>query len=147
MFIHTIPIPHVPLLPTPRVVCFLRNSLARAKGRRLAFSLCVWACVCVCAWCVWCVSLIALFGFLQVSVYILQRGVQWKQGVVICVVLYTSLLYNATQIHCTPLSLHPPVMNIQSGTIPADSGQAHYALRPVRLLRVWISKGLTQANS
>ena len=27
--------------------------------------------------------------------------------------LYTSLLYNATPIHCTPLPLHPPVMNTQ----------------------------------
>ena len=25
--------------------------------------------------------------------------------------LYTSLLYNTTPIHCTPLPLHPPVMN------------------------------------
>ena len=40
-----------------------------------------------------------------------QRGVQWKQGVVIHMMLYTSLLYITTQIHCTPLPLHPPVMN------------------------------------
>ena len=40
-----------------------------------------------------------------------QRGVQWKQGVVIYMLLYTSLLYNTTPIHCTPLRLHPPVMN------------------------------------
>ena len=45
--------------------------------------------------------------------YILQRGVQWKQGVVICMVLYTSLLYNTTPIHCTLLPLHPPVMSTQ----------------------------------
>ena len=43
--------------------------------------------------------------------YILQRGVQWKQGVVIYMMLYTSLLYNTTPIHCTPLPLHPPVLN------------------------------------
>ena len=43
--------------------------------------------------------------------YILQRRVQWKQGVVICMVLYTILLDNTTPIHWTPLPLHPPVMN------------------------------------
>ena len=43
-----------------------------------------------------------------------QRGVQWKQGVVICMVLHTSLLYNPTPIRCTPLPLHPPVMNTQT---------------------------------
>ena len=37
-----------------------------------------------------------------------QRGVQWKQGVVIYMMLYTSLLYDTTPIHCTPLPLHPP---------------------------------------
>ena len=36
-------------------------------------------------------------------VYIPQRGVQWKQGVVIHMTLYTSLLYNTTPIHCTRL--------------------------------------------
>ena len=40
--------------------------------------------------------------------YILQRGVQWKQGVVICMVLYTILLHNTTPIHCTPRSTAPP---------------------------------------
>ena len=40
-----------------------------------------------------------------------QRGVQWKQGVVIYTILYTSLLYHTTPIHCTSLPLHPPVMN------------------------------------
>ena len=40
-----------------------------------------------------------------------QRGVQWKQGVVICMMLHTSLLYDTTPIQCTPLPLHPPVMN------------------------------------
>ena len=46
-------------------------------------------------------------------VYIPQRGVQWKQGVVICMTLYTSLSYDVTPIHCTPLRLHPPLMNTQ----------------------------------
>ena len=49
----------------------------------------------------------------RTELYIPQRGVQWKQGVVIYRMLYTSLLYNTTPIHCTPLPLHPPVMNAQ----------------------------------
>ena len=42
------------------------------------------------------------------------RGVQWKQGVVICMLLYTSSSHNTTPIHCTPLRLHPSVMNTHS---------------------------------
>ena len=42
-----------------------------------------------------------------------KGGLQWKQGVVIYMTLYTSLLYNATPIHCTPLRLHPPLQSIQ----------------------------------
>ena len=45
------------------------------------------------------------------ALYILQRGVQWKQGVVIRMLLCTSLLCNTTPIHCTPNPLHPSVMN------------------------------------
>ena len=45
-------------------------------------------------------------GFLRSKSY--QRGVQWKQGVVICMLLYTTLLDNSTPIHCAPLPLHPP---------------------------------------
>ena len=45
-------------------------------------------------------------------VYILQRGVQWKQGVVVYIVLYTVSLYNTTPIHCTPHPLHPPLQSI-----------------------------------
>ena len=38
-----------------------------------------------------------------------HRGVQWKQDAVICMMIYTSLLYNdTTPIHCTPLPLPPP---------------------------------------
>ena len=48
-------------------------------------------------------------------VYIPQRGVQWKQGVVIYMTVYTSLLYNTTPIHCTPDPLHPPLQSIQFG--------------------------------
>ena len=44
--------------------------------------------------------------------YILQRGVQWKQGVVSYMALYTSFLYNTTPTHCTPLPLHPPLQSI-----------------------------------
>ena len=39
---------------------------------------------------------------------------QWKQGVVVHIISQAVLLYNTTPIHCTPLPLHPPVMNIQS---------------------------------
>ena len=48
------------------------------------------------------------------SVKIHQRGVQWKQGVVVHIVLQAVLLYNTTPIHCTPLPLHPPLMNTQT---------------------------------
>ena len=56
-----------------------------------------------------------------------QRGVQWKQSVVIDLMLYTSFLYNTTPIHCTPIPLHPPVMNTHRSTSPfsdreGDSG-------------------------
>ena len=42
-----------------------------------------------------------------------SSGVQWKQGVVIYMVLYTISLYYTTPIHCTPLRLHPPLQSIQ----------------------------------
>ena len=42
-----------------------------------------------------------------------KGGLQWKQGVVFCMTLYTSLLYNTTPIHCTPDPLHPPLQSIQ----------------------------------
>ena len=45
------------------------------------------------------------------TVYIPQRGVQWKRGVVIAMRSYASAQYDTTPIHCTPLPLHPPVMN------------------------------------
>ena len=42
--------------------------------------------------------------WLRPIVYIPQMGVQWKQGVVIHMMLYTSLWYNTTPpSHCTPL--------------------------------------------
>ena len=50
------------------------------------------------------------------AIYILQKGVQWKQGVVVYMTLYTSLLYNTTPIHYTPLPLHPPLPNVQAST-------------------------------
>ena len=43
----------------------------------------------------------------------IKGGVQWKQGVVVYMMLYTSLLYDTTPIRCTPFPLHPPVMNTQ----------------------------------
>ena len=51
-----------------------------------------------------------------VLVYILQRGVQWKQGVVNYMMLYTILLYNTTPIHRTPDPLHPPLQSIHLGS-------------------------------
>ena len=39
---------------------------------------------------------------------ILQRGLQWKQGVMKYMMLYTSLLYSTTPIHCTPPPTAPP---------------------------------------
>ena len=48
----------------------------------------------------------------SIALYIPQRGVQWKQGVVIYMTLYASLLYNTTPIHCTPDPLHPPLLSI-----------------------------------
>ena len=48
----------------------------------------------------------------RLRVYIPQRGVQWKQGVVMYMI-YVNLLYSTTPIHCIPLRLHPPVMNTQ----------------------------------
>ena len=54
---------------------------------------------------------------LAVPVKIHQRGVQWKQGVVICMLLRTSSLHNTTPIHCTPLPMHPPMMNTQPGSM------------------------------
>ena len=44
-------------------------------------------------------------------------GVQWKQGVVICMPLYTILSHNTTPIHRTPPPTAPPVMNTQSHTL------------------------------
>ena len=49
------------------------------------------------------------------TVKIHQRGVQWKQGVAMYMLLYVSLLYDTTPFHCTPLPLHPPVMNTHAG--------------------------------
>ena len=63
------------------------------------------------------------------ALYLPQRGVQWKRGVVICMLLWTSLLYNTTPINCTPLRLHPPVMNIQAHML-----RAHPEGRTVLLL-------------
>ena len=37
------------------------------------------------------------------QLYIPRSGVQWKRGVVICMMLYTMLLYSTTPIRCTSL--------------------------------------------
>ena len=47
------------------------------------------------------------------TLYIPQRGVQWKQGVVVYMTLYTSLLYNTT-----PSPLHPPLTAPPSAEYP-----------------------------
>ena len=41
--------------------------------------------------------------------------------------LYTSLLYNTTPIHCTPLPLHPPLMNTQASR--EDLTKATYSIK------------------
>ena len=70
--------------------------------------------------------------YIYIYIYILQRGVQWNQGVVICMPLYTSLLHNTTPIHCTPHPLHPPLQSIQrwpSTTTPsAPSGACRLSI-------------------
>ena len=64
---------------------------------------------------------------LGLLIKIQQRGVQWKQGVVIYIILYTSLLYDTTPIHCTTLPLHPPVMNTQ-----LSGARAHTPSPPIK---------------
>ena len=54
---------------------------------------------------IWSLGLLLL---LPGPVKIHQRGVQWKQGVVIYVMLYTVVLHDTTQIHCTPPPTAPP---------------------------------------
>ena len=57
-----------------------------------------------------------LVADLAVLVKIHRWGVQWKQGVVVYIILHIVLLHNATPIHCTPLPLHFPLMNTQLET-------------------------------
>ena len=45
---------------------------------------------------------------------------QWKQGVVVYIILQAVLLYNTTPIHCTPLPLHPPVMDTRRSEAKDD---------------------------
>ena len=49
-----------------------------------------------------CIISFVIIIIIIIIVKIHQRGVQWKQAVVICMMLYTSLLYNTTPRHCTP---------------------------------------------
>ena len=71
------------------------------------------------------------WGFLF---YILQRGVQWKKGVVNYMTLYTSLLYNTAPIHCTPDPLHPPLQSIHLCGLNNQDGYAGVEVRvtPIR---------------
>ena len=59
-----------------------------------------------------------------------KGGLQWKQGVVICMVLYTSLLYNTTPIHCTPPPTAPPLWWIPNIIIIIRSRQRCVVQRP-----------------
>ena len=65
---------------------------------------------------------------LQRGFYILQRGVQRKQGVVFCTVSCTSLLYNTTPIHCTPFHC-TPLCRVSRGAQSCLVRQALYAKR------------------
>ena len=60
--------------------------------------------------------------FLQDS----SKGGAVEQGVVMYMMLYTSLLYNTTPIHCTPLRLHPLVMNAHFCTVLARNRRLRY---------------------
>ena len=64
---------------------------------------------CACMVCRWCVDVLCRLPASpqRGPVYIPQTGVQWKQGVVVHIVLCAVLLYNTTPIHRTPLRLHP----------------------------------------
>ena len=63
-----------------------------------------------------------------------KGGVQWKQGVVVYMTLYTSLLYNITPIHCTHLPLHPPLLSIHTRVLsylrpPSALGSRTFGIR------------------
>ena len=73
----------------------------------------------------------------------IQGGVQWKQGVV---VLYTCLPYNTTPIHCTPLPLHPPVMNTQASVGVVLGGSTAVQLHPPAAARALKRLGLQAAQ-
>ena len=62
-----------------------------------------------------------------------QRGVQWKQGVVICMMLCTSLLYDTTSIHCTLLPLHDPVMNTQKWHVAGSTPNLPTNIIPTKI--------------
>ena len=70
----------------------------------------------------------------------IKGGVQWKQGVVVYIIVYAVLLCSTTPIHCTPLRLHPPLMNTHRSRLRGrpssewgrrEPGQDH-SLTPVR---------------
>ena len=72
----------------------------------------------------------ALFFFL---LKIHQRGVQWKQGVVVYIMLY-ALLHDATPIHCTPLPLHPPCDEYLMFFLSCAPSGVVYCIVPCRLV-------------
>ena len=55
-----------------------------------------------------------------------SKGVQWKQGVVVYIILCVVLLYGTTPIHCTPLPLHPPLQSIQTTEGAASSPVVYF---------------------
>ena len=69
------------------------------------------------------------------TVYIPQRGVQWKQGVVIYMNLYTSLPYNTTPIHCTP-DPFPPLCRVS--TPASRHPRTRVCIHTVMLLHVYM---------
>ena len=67
---------------------------------------------------------VVIFVCLCVLFEIHQRGVQWKQGVVISMTSYTSLLYDTT-----PHPLHPPPTATPCNEYPPMSGPQRRQLR------------------
>ena len=49
-----------------------------------------------------------------VTIKMHQRGVQWKQGVVVHIIVCVLLLHNATPIHCTPSAEYPNESTIRT---------------------------------
>jgi hypothetical protein len=65
-----------------------------------------------------------------------QRGVQWKQGVVVDIMSCVISAHNTTPIHCTPFPLHPPLMNTQDRGLELRRRAKDCRLRTVGLRTV-----------